>query len=448
VRPTGLLAVFEQAGLVLSCAAVALLFSPRGAAQSSAYERTFRQSKTAVENTLRQLQPAASGRLPLLEGFTRPGDRPLDRFERGYYQCAIQVNAAPGGGTLVRVSAKITAWYTDPASSKSGYQELASNGRLETDFLDRLEDALRSPAPSSSAAPPAGSAPSPPKNRPRGSAPDISAPAPNGRGPGDATASSKPPASAPNSPFKLESGILSDRVAALATEKAVADKHMDDLTKEAKGLEEILRNQAHPKNLVAVKTSGTAVLVSPVEGAKVLFLATAEDEFEILDMNANWVHVRISGLSRGWIRRSGLEVPGNSPSEAQAPNGHAAPSNAEPFQVKNEQIASFPGDWEPLRGKTVKILTVQKTSGSGSDTGSRAKLEFARFLFTRQYASLTQAASSAAGVVVIFDSEDGGMAAATLPVLEQWKAGMLSDQAFWRRCFFDPPETFLSPAGP
>jgi len=48
---------------------------------------------------------------------------------------------------------------------------------------------------------------------------------------------------------------------------------------------------------------------------------------------------------------------------------------------------------------------------------------------------------------VIFDSEDGGMAAATLPTLQQWKAGTLSDQAFWRRCFFDPPETFISQSG-
>ncbi len=31
---------------------------------------------------------------------------------------------------------------------------------------------------------------------------------------------------------------------------------MEELTKEAKGLEEILRNQAHPKNLVAVKKVG------------------------------------------------------------------------------------------------------------------------------------------------------------------------------------------------
>ena len=414
------------------------------AAQSAPYERTFSQSKASVEKTLRQLQSSASGRLPTLDGFTRPGDRPLDRFQRGYYQCAVQVISTPSGGATVRVSTKITAWYADPASSKSGYLELPSNGRLETDFLDRLEDAL-----GSTGSPPAANASvnSPPpqlKSKPAASTPIISAPQP-----GDAISSAPLASSKPmpeNSPFKMGNPVNSDLAASLATQKAVADKHMEDLTKEAKGLEEILRNQAHPKNLVAVKKSGTPVLGNPIEGAKVLFLATAEDEFEILDMNANWVHVRISGLSRGWMRRSGVEMPSNFASEAKGENSPAQ-ANAENFQVKNEEIASFPGTWEPLRGKTVKILTVQNASAGTTDTGSRAKLEFAKSLFGKEYAELTQAPTSAAGVVLIFDSEDGGMAAATLPTLQQWKAGALSDQAFWRRCFLDPPETFSSQPG-
>jgi len=44
--------------------------------------------------------------------------------------------------------------------------------------------------------------------------------------------------------------------------------------------------------------------------------------------------------------------------------------------------------------------------------------------------------------VLIFDSVDGGMIAATFPTVQQWKAGTLSDAALWHQCFFDPPETF------
>ena len=49
-----------------------------------------------------------------------------------------------------------------------------------------------------------------------------------------------------------------------------------------------------------------------------------------------------------------------------------------------------------------------------------------------------------AGIVVIFDSADGGMVAATMSVLKDWRAGTLSDSALWHKCFFDPPETFES----
>jgi hypothetical protein len=321
-------------------------------AQSAPFERTFEESKATVDKALKNLQSSASGRLPVLDGFTVPGNRPLDHFQRGFYQCAIRTSSTPSGETLVRVSAKITAWYADSDPSKSGYQSLPSNGRLETDFLDRLQDALGGTASS-----------------PVTSSPAISAPTPSKGASASSTANSKLPATPGSSPFKLGNGVGSDLTASLATQKAVADKHMEELTKEAKGLEEILRTQAHPNNLVAVKKSGTPVLASPVEGAKVLFLATAEDEFEILDMNANWVHVRISGLSRGWIRRSGLEVPENFASDEKVadPQGPAnSEAFSEAFKVKSEEIASFPGTWEPLQGKTVKILTVQKVSAVGT----------------------------------------------------------------------------------
>jgi hypothetical protein len=338
----------------------------------------------------------------------------------------------------VRVSAKISAWYSDPASpSKSGYQVLPSNGRLETDFLDRLEEALGGKASTSPAKLPGSALPSQSKNKPVASSPAISAALPSG-----GAAPSKSSTIPANSPFKLENALNADRVASLATQKAVADKHMGELTKEAKGLDEILRNQAHPNNLVAVKKSATPVLVSPIEGAKVLFLASAEDEFEILDMNASWAHVRISGLSRGWIRRSSLEMPGPAPSDVRTADEPAV-AKPEQFQVKDEQVATFPGTWGPLQGKTVKILTVQ-ASGKTSDKGAPARLEFAKSLFEKEYAELSQASSTAVGVVLIFDSEDGGMAATTLAALQQWKAGTLSDQGFWRRCFFDPPEAFGS----
>ena len=421
----------------------AILFARMSIAQSVPYQRTFPQSKAIVEKRVKELQSSSAGQLPSLEGFTVSGDLPLDRFRRGYYQCVAQVSSSPSGGSMVRVNATITAWYTDPVSGKSGYQVLTSNGRLEDDFLDRVKEALGGQGSSSDVTPAARSFP-PQNNRSSPPVPASSVPPPdNLRG--------VKPKTPPGSPFKLGDPLSLDHMSSLATRKAVLDRHAEEQAKEAKGLEEILRNQAHPSNLAAVRRADTPVLANPIENAKVLFLAAAEDEFEILDANSNWVHVRISGISRGWIRRSSLEMPTADPdprpaeTEAQSEPAH---TDTQPFHVQNEQVASFPGNWGPLLGKTVRIVTVQKASDNATVTSPEAKLAFAKSLFDREYADLISTSSSVVGVVVIFDSEDGGMIAATLPALRQWKAGTLSDEAFVRRCFFDPREAFGLVANP
>jgi hypothetical protein len=174
---------------------------------------------------------------------------------------------------------------------------------------------------------------------------------------------------------------------------------------------------------------------------KTLFLATAHDEFEMLDYNRDWVHVRISGLSRGWIWRNNLEMPSSVPNTDTAPAKSALPAAAELFHVSREEIAQFPGDWAPLRGKNVKIVSVEDTQDNAK-TDSLLRLEFAKSVMRKDYAELAQKTQELAGIVVIFDSVDGGMIAATFPTLQQWKAGKLTDAALWHACFFDPPETF------
>jgi len=421
-----------------------LALAPYASVQTVPYERTFPQSRATVEKTLQELRSFKAGRLPILDGFADSGERPLDDFQRGYYQCTVQVTSTPSGGSQVQVSAKITAWYADPSGAKSGYQALPSNGRLEADFLDRLQESLNKAAVAKSS--PATSPvvqPTPVEPKPsEASLPVTSAPLP-----GEPGASSKTSADA-NSPFRTGPAPSED----LAARPVASDPHTEELNQEAKNLEEILRSQSHPDNLVAVKRSSTPVFANPSEGAKVLFQATAQDEFELLDMNPKWVHVRISGISRGWILRSSVEMPEGLPSAADMKSASvptpSARADKAPFQVEKEEIASFPGTWAPLHGKTVKIISVQEAKGEAKETDSQAKLAFAKSLFDREYAELTRDSSLAAGVVVVFDAEDGGMMATTLPVLQQWKSGTLSDQAMWHRCYFDPPELFSSSSTP
>jgi hypothetical protein len=308
---------------------------------------------------------------------------------------------------------------------------LTSNGRLESDLLDQLADQLATKAASAQPGTAAPRTAAPPTKAPEREDTTITAPVPRIPQSGGFSSS-------------LAQGLAGQEKSLSATgSKKPIEDDQGSLKAEADSLEEILKNQAHPKNLVAVKKSGTPVVATASLTAKTLFLASAHDEFEMLDFNRDWVHVRISGLSRGWIWRNNLEMPDSVPdADVPIPSG-PTPVAAELFHVTREETAPFPGDWAPLRGKNVKIVSVEKINESAKDSGPQLRLEYAKSVLDKDYAELAKKSQDLAGIVLIFDSVDGGMIAATWPVLEQWKAGKLSDAGLWHQCFFDPPETFI-----
>ena len=140
MRSQGQPYVSSKPWLVASVAVFTAVVALYVAAQTDPHERPFPQSKTAVEKALTALQPNLAGRLPVLDGFAKPGEHPLDRYQRGYYQSTVHVSSTPSGGSLVRVSTKVTAWYVDLVASRSGYELLISNGRIEADLLDQLRE--------------------------------------------------------------------------------------------------------------------------------------------------------------------------------------------------------------------------------------------------------------------------------------------------------------------
>ena len=429
--------------MMLACLFAALATSAVRA-QSGPCERVFPQSKAEVEKALKAMQGSLAGHLPVLEGFAKRGEHPLDRYQRGYYQTTVQVSATTSGGSLVRVSAKVTAWYGDGVASRSGYQLLTSNGRLEADLLDQLAEQLAAEQPAEKQTGGTQSAKTVLDSREKSGPVAIAEPS-------VPEAKAEPLIDAPevarpefSSPSTLAAG---ERASAHDAALPNLEKKDSALEAEAKSLEEILKNQAHPNNLVAVKKSGTAVVASPSLTAKPLFLASMHDEFEMLDFNRDWVHVRISGLSRGWIWRTAVEMPEGIPDNDLQPS--RAPSTAaDLFHVVREENAQFPGDWGLLRGKNVKILSVQNIDENAKQAGSKERLEYAKFLLAKYYMEVAQKSPDLAGIVLIFDSADGGMIAATMGALQQWKTGAMSDSALWHQCFFDPPENLDSAATP
>lgn len=429
----------------LICTLAFMILAGAGFAQANLNERSFPQSKAAVEKALSTMESSLAGHLPGLEGFAKPGEHPLDSYQRAYFQSTVRVSSTPSGGSVVRVSTKVTAWYADSVTSHSGYQLLTSNGRIEADLLDQLADQLAKNSGEGSSRIASATTPSataepiskaelaktePAKTEPTKPEPGISAPAP------------KFPENSGTFPSSVSQGL-----AAQANDhpdrNAASVKSDSTLQAEADSLEDVLKKQAYPKNLVAVKKSGTPVVSTPSLNAKPEFLASMHDEFELLDFNADWVHVRISGLSRGWIWRNSVEMPGGIRDTDAQPSSALTPV-ADLFHVIREETSTFPGDWDQLKNKNVKIISVQKTDENATDAGAKARLEYTKFLLEKDYNELAKTPAAVAGIVVIFDSADGGMIAATMSTLKEWRAGALSDSALWHKCFFDPPETFES----
>jgi len=393
------------------------------AAQAVPYARSFSKSKEEVDKTLNELQAYAGQKLPIVDGFVTAGDQPLDRYERAFYQFSIDL--LPGttsDDTIVRVSAKITAWYADRDPSKSGYQVLLSNGRLELDLLDRLAEKFGGKSAASIQKP---DAPKPRIDLSTGS-PVISLP------PRNSTLPSVGTSSTPGG----------EEVTALATRRGVEEKRVQQLNTELQSLQDIQRNQAHPHNLVIVKKSGTPVLARPAEGSRLLFTAAADDEFEFLDAEGEWIHVQISGASRAYIRRSSLELPESIAATVKSPNGTPSNVRQEAFRVAGEEINTFPGNWESLRGKSVKIYTVQPVSQDPKETGAQAKLNFAASLLQKFSEDSGAAGASMDGVVIIFDSADGGIIACTASDVQRFTNGSLSRDNFWKQCYSDPAGAF------
>jgi hypothetical protein len=403
-------------------------------AQETVYQRIFPVSVAQANAAIQKTAVFLKGRLPTVEGFVLQADQPVARYDKGYYECAFQVSAGPGGGVVVRATAKVTAWYSDPDAARSGYRVLVSNGRLESDALDRIAEVLTPPAlagsKSKTQSPISGSSTEGAKKG------GLILP---GRTTNYGTRTGSPLTSAAEPASSFPSA---NRDSAEPT-STVDDKKIQELTTYIQNLQEIQRNQSHPNDLAAVKKTNTSVFAQPSESARVLMHADVQDEFPVLGVDGSWVHIQISGMSRGWIRNNQLEMPvGLSQTESPGPGNSAAPEAA--FKISREETALFRGNWQPLKGKLAQIEWVEPINPATS-ASRKEKLMFAKSVFVRTFKNLGQSQQSAEGIVVVFDSADGGQIAAPASSVKALADHTLSDTAFWHECSFDPPEFFLEP---
>jgi hypothetical protein len=402
--------------ILLALAALFACHRSSGQVEGS-YGRSFFKSKADVEQALKDLQVSTGEKLPILDGFVGETGHPLDRYERGFCKFTVEVVAGENQTTVVTLKAKITAWYADRDVAKSGYEVLPSNGRLELDLLDRLEEKLTGRSVNSVA-----------NNRTTMQTPhpklDLSGAGISGK---SVVRDSAPPI---------------DEVTELRAERLAREKRVQQLTSQLQNLQDIQKSQARPQNLVIIQKSRTPIYAKSSSESRVLFQAEQNDEFEFLDGNSEWIHISISGDSRGYVQRSTIELSAFLTSKLESTSGNEQLEKFTAFRIEREEIGTFPGSWPGLAGKTVKIYTVSPVSANSKDAGPTARLNYALLLFQKGAKEASESSPNPLGVIVIYDSADGGIVGATLPEIEKVSSKSITREVFWNESYLDPSEAF------
>jgi hypothetical protein len=395
-------------------------------------ERTFAYPSEVVKSALDRVAGSGGGKLPMIDGFVLAAVPDMDRYERPYYQYRVQLLPGNNNNSIVKVEARISAWYADPDPARSQYRSLPSNGRLENDFLDRLQQMLTPGSSKSNGIP----KPTPSTIVPTGNSRPDSLATPDSR---PAPPSAKPPA-VPVTPQEQLDAILVQRQD--VREKTAAAKAKLDALKSAG------QNSSDVAKLAAVKHSGVGVMSRKNFGGPVLFRAQAEDEFEVQSVEAGWAQVRLADGAPGYIQSDELVLPAGMQPKPTLETEVAASQPVKPsdpdldFWVSREDVNTFSGDWARLKGKKVLFVYAQPRGLLSDMSGNDAKLAYAKRVFMTRFKSVNPAATGVEGVVVVFMGTRGGIAAATLADIQQWVEGGLGDDAFVNRCSLDPLAEF------
>jgi len=375
--------------------AVLLLFTigllSTAAAQNDVgtYQREFDHPIDDLKQALVALHADETQRLPTVRGFVSD-NLAIGEYERPYYQFETELVPRNANRTLLRIKARVTAWHTDSAGGQQEYRSLNSNGRLESEFLDRVTDYL----------------------------------------------------------VRIDSD-LTGRISSL--EKMLADlqaktgdleKQRDELAGQNKGMESALQSQSQERNERTVLRSGTRILDRPSTAGRTLLAAERDDLFEVASERPGWTEVKLENGATGWIPAGETKaVPGGSDQTALSAALKEKPKS---FVVTREMVMQFLGDWPSLHGQKALFLYAQPVGLSHRE--ATEKLSYVKQLFADRYRDAVHSDAGYSGLVVIFvgSGEKSGVAAARLDDIGMWINGRMPDNEFLKRCSLDPPELFRS----
>ena len=349
-------------------------------------EREYPFPLPAVRQALQQLSAYTGSRLPTLDGFITTVRADLGHYERPYYEYKIELMPSAADRTTVRLKANVSAWYSDAQSGESGYIAFESNGRLENDLLDRLNELLT-------------------KNK---------------------------------SKIATDPGLVAQQIADVRQKRLEAEQRVSELETQLQA-PQVPVGQNSPTEIVSVVKAPVPIFNAPEEHASVLLRAQSEDEFEVLEHRGAWLRVKLGETGSGWLKRAQVQANLAAGSSDLPTSGKA---EVDAFAVIREMVSPFSGDWTRLNGKQALYLWA-RPEGSIRDVAVGQKLKFVERIFKERYREVTHSSQNPVdGVVVIFLDKRGGVAAATLEDIAHWAAGNLSHTAFLKKCSLDPPGAF------
>jgi hypothetical protein len=358
-----------------------------GADLKGAQEREFPVSLGAAKAALQNIGAYTGSRLPSLEGFVKLEGVHIQEYQRPYYEFKIELAPAVSGGTVVRVKANVSAWYVAP-NAEPGYRALDSNGRLESDLLDRLSDYLKDKA-------------------------------------ADATT--------------LAQWIATAHAQRLSAESRLAE--LQDQLQTVQGS----KGQTPEQEFVSVTTGRVSVLSAPNERASALLRAQVDDEFQVLEHRGAWLRVELDNAHSGWVKR--VQVQSSAPLAAGDLDAQGKARGSLPgFTIIREAASDFSGDWPRLKGKKALYLWA-RPDGTVLNLPTGNRLQFVQTVFLERYREIAHSSqNSVDGIVVIFVDERGAVAAAALDDIRLWAEGSLTQSAFLKKCSLDPPTAFQNPS--
>ena len=160
----------------------------------------------------------------------------------------------------------------------------------------------------------------------------------------------------------------------------IAGEGAGPLQTEINSLQEVLKNQGHPKNLVAVKDSGTPVVASASLTARTLFLPQRTTNSRCSTSARIGFTSKFPDFREGGSGATIWKCPATFPRATRRRARRTPRPRSSMWPAKKTRRFRR---LAPLRSKNVKIVSIEQVDENAKDLDPRQRLEFAKSVLNK-----------------------------------------------------------------